>query len=97
MGILFKKYESINYYTIALSLDKRNDDSEDSGELIDFIPDNGYNNPESIAISKSLSEDIQSLFECLDEREKEILLLRYGFINDRIYTNRELDRYRMML
>ena len=60
-----------------LSLDCAVSDDEDS-TLSDFIPDMNAPSPVDCAMRTSLREELQRAFQCLSEREVDVLSLRYG-------------------
>ncbi len=48
---------------------------------------------EDIASEIELREDIQKALNCLSERDKQIIMLRYGFINNRTYSLNEIGEF----
>ncbi|MEJ5284313.1 MAG: sigma-70 family RNA polymerase sigma factor [Brevinematia bacterium] len=64
---------------------------ETNDELLDNISDDSYN-PENLIEKKMLSEDIDNVFNCIGNREKEILKERYGFSTDKKTPLTELGK-----
>ncbi len=74
-----------------LSLDDPVGDEEDStrGE---FIKDENAEAPDAAAIRVLRSEDIQAALLCLQERERMVILYRFGFIDGKSYTLEEVGK-----
>lgn len=89
MKITQKKLNSIKkaVYNEPISLETP---VTDDLNLSDFIEDTTYHAPEHIVESGCLSDDIEQLFENLDEREKKILLHRFEINNCRYMTLEQL-------
>ena len=67
---------------------------DDTSTLLDIVPFNDYS-VEEIAISKGvISKDLLNAFEManLKEREKEVLMLRTGFIDNKVRTLDEIGK-----
>lgn len=64
---------------------------EEESELIDFLPDNS---PllETIVVDKSLQTVILSLLDDLSEKEKNILMLRFGLKDNQEHTLEEIGK-----
>lgn len=60
-----------------MSLDLAVGDDDDS-LLVDFIEDHHAPSPADTAYRSALREEIERAFDCLPEREAEVLILRYG-------------------
>ena len=68
----------------------------DSSQLGDFIEDEEYTNPEEVAISNALRNDINALLETLSEKEANILELRFGLNGAIPMSLKEIgDRYNL--
>ncbi len=67
--------------------------SEDDTELEHFIADSDQGLEEKF-IQKALASDVRKLFEkCnLSDREKEVLILRFGFCDERVYRLEEIGQ-----
>lgn len=55
---------------------------EEDTELIDFIEDVNTDNPEETFEKNNLSEQINGLMSVLSDKEKDIILKRFGFISE---------------
>ena len=73
----------------VLSLDKQVGD-ESSSVFGEFLEDKTFENPEEKVNRSSLKNRIQEVLHTLPERERRIILYRFGFVNDRVYTLDEL-------
>jgi RNA polymerase primary sigma factor len=58
--------------------------------ISDFIEDNSYHSPDSYVINDSLSEDVEELFNNLDNREKKIISHRFEINNSKYMTLEQL-------
>lgn len=89
MKITKKKLNSIKkaVYNEPISLETP---VTDDLNLSDFIEDTTYHAPDHIVESCCLSDDVEQLFENLDEREKKILLHRFEINNCRYMTLEQL-------
>lgn len=86
-----KKY--INYNNYIDSLDFKFGESEEY-LLYEFIKDENQTNIEDYIIESSLSKEIESIFKKNDLKEKEIevLKLRNGFYNNKVYSLEEIAK-----
>ncbi len=73
------------------SLEATVGESEET-ELGDLLKDVKAQSPEEEAIKGQLAEEVERAMESLNDREKEILRLRYGLGTDREYTLEEIGR-----
>lgn len=85
--------EKIKLYTAAgrdtLSIDKTLTD-EDDADLTDIIPDTNQLTPEE-ALKKSVTRElVEAVLDSLDEREKFIIKMRFGFIDGNSHTLKEI-------
>ncbi len=62
---------------VSLDASVRNGDST-SATLGDFIEDDGYGNPEALAIEENMINDIDAVLGTLTEKEAEVIRYRYG-------------------
>ena len=88
--------EVLNIQDSTLSMNVKVGDSEDS-EIGDFIPDNNTNIEED-AYKMLLPDYIKGMFEDakLTQREKEILSLRHGLFDGKVYTLEEIgSKYKL--
>lgn len=65
---------------------------DNSSNLIDFIEDVNGTSPEVISCNKSLEEKLKEVLDTLDQREREILIYRYGLFNTNAETLDELGK-----
>ena len=73
------KYVSIVEHSKSLlSMDKTINDDEDT-DMNDIVGDNRAENPVEKMRKEATREMIIKVFDSLDEREKEIIMMRYGF------------------
>lgn len=86
------KVESImKLYGDTISLESPVGEEEDS-VLCDFIADEKM--PEQFAQTEKqmLREEIEAVLSSLSQREERILRLRFGFVNDKLYTLEEIGK-----
>ncbi|MBR5657776.1 MAG: sigma-70 family RNA polymerase sigma factor [Lachnospiraceae bacterium] len=76
----------------AVSLDTPVGDEEDS-VLQEFVPDEKSKNQDNVIETGMLRDDIIEALKVLSDREQEILLLRYGISDGRMWTLEELGDY----
>lgn len=65
---------------------------EDDSHLGDFIKDETIMGPEEAAAYTMLREQIQKLLETLSERERRVLILRFGLLDGRTRTLEEVGK-----
>ncbi len=65
---------------------------EDDSHLGDFVPDESNMSPEEYATNEILKEEIQSVLETLQEREQEVLELRFGLKDGTCHTLEEVGK-----
>ena len=65
---------------------------EDDSHLGDFIKDERSMSPEEYATSEILKEEIKNVLSTLQEREKEVLELRFGLIDGTSHTLEEVGK-----
>ncbi|MFC1696988.1 RNA polymerase sigma factor RpoD/SigA, partial [Nanoarchaeota archaeon] len=82
-----KYFKLKNFYSDAVSLDApiNGTSDEDSDTLLSFIEDDKSEKPSNIKIL-DLKIIVDKLFQRLNDREKMIIKLRFGFENNMIYT-----------
>ncbi len=80
----------IKIYQTATSLEAPVGDDEDSSTLADFIEDEKAISPSVAAARKLLKERLRDILEDLDEREQEILSMRFGFEDGVTHTLEEV-------
>ncbi len=67
---------STNQETISLDMPRKGGDDEIS--LSDVLEDDPIYSPERVVISQTLQAHIQDLLDCLTQRERRVIQLRYG-------------------
>jgi RNA polymerase primary sigma factor len=75
-----------------ISLDSYMDD-EDKSKLSDFIEDPAANRPSDGTDNQTLRNMIQSILSTLDDKEQEIVNMRFGLDDGRIRTLKETGDY----
>ena len=70
-------------------MDTPTNSSEDSSKISDFIVDTSTITPDSRVSQENLLEDIQKMLNQLSQKERDVLILRYGLDNDG--TKKTLD------
>jgi RNA polymerase primary sigma factor len=74
------------------SLDAPIQTGDEETRLGDLLKDVTVGSPEEAAIRSDMAEQIEHVLEPLNDREKEVLRLRYGLGTDREYTLEEIGR-----
>lgn len=65
---------------------------EDDSHLVDFVPDERSMSPEEYATNEILKEEIKSVLLTLQEREQEVLELRFGLVDGTSHTLEEVGK-----
>ncbi len=92
MKISEEKVEEVMQISLdPISLDKPVGDEDDS-IVADFIADQNVMSPEKYAEMVMLKEQIHDLLDTLKEREKRVLVLRFGIDDDRPRTLEEVGK-----
>ncbi len=90
MGLSVQKLTSIiKSAQSTISMDTPATSDEESSKIADFIVDNSTITPDSKVSQDSLLEDIRSILDKLSQKERDVLILRYGLDNDG--TKKTLD------
>jgi RNA polymerase primary sigma factor len=87
-----KVQEMIRILPEPLSLDEPIGDEEDS-LLQDFLEDRSTQSPEDLTSQLFLREEIESILKTLNDRERDILKMRYGLLDGSPRTLDELGRH----
>ena len=83
LGISVTKLTSIIKSTQAtISIDTPTGQKEDANKIIDYIVDETTMAPESIVSQENLLEDIKEMLEQLSQKERDVLILRFGLNSD---------------
>ena len=92
MGISVEKVrEVIKISQDPVSLETPIGEEEDS-HLGDFVPDASSMTPEEYATNEILKEEIRAVLETLQEREQEVLELRFGLVDGTSHTLEEVGK-----
>ena len=83
MGIPVSKLTSIIKSTQAtISIDTPTGQKDDSNKIIDYIVDESTVAPDSLVSQESMLDDIKDMLEQLSQKERDVLILRFGLNND---------------
>ena len=66
------------------------DDQEDT--LLDFVEDKHFESPTAAMAKKDLKEQLLRVMDSLEEREKQVLIKRYGLLDDEPMTLEEVGK-----
>lgn len=90
MGVTVQKLTSIiKSAQSTISMDTPATNDEESSKIADFIVDNSTITPDSKVSQENLLEDIRGILDKLSQKERDVLILRYGLDNDG--TKKTLD------
>ena len=90
MGVTVQKLTSIiKSAQSTISMDTPATNDEESSKIADFIVDNSTITPDSKVSQENLLEDIRTILDKLSQKERDVLILRYGLDNDG--TKKTLD------
>ena len=83
MGIPVSKLTSIIKATQStISIDTPTGQKDDSNKIIDYIVDESTIAPDSLVSQESMLDDIKGMLEQLSQKERDVLILRFGLNND---------------
>lgn len=83
MGIPVSKLTSIIKSTQStISIDTPTGQKDDSNKIIDYIVDESTIAPDSLVSQESMLDDIKCMLEQLSQKERDVLILRFGLNND---------------
>ena len=83
MGITVAKLTSIIKSTQStISIDTPTGQKEDSNKIIDYIVDESTITPDSLVSQESMLDDIKNMLDQLSQKERDVLILRFGLNND---------------
>ena len=83
MGISTSKLTSIIKSTQStISIDTPTGQKDDSNKIIDYIVDESTIAPDNMVSQESMLEDIKNMLEQLSQKERDVLILRFGLNND---------------
>ncbi len=81
---------STNQETISLDMPRKGGDDEIA--LSEILEDDPSYSPEGVVINQTLHEQVQDLLNCLTERERNVLHLRYGLEGEREHSLTEVGK-----
>lgn len=82
MGIPVSKLTSIIKATQStISIDTPTGQKDDSNKIIDYIVDESTIAPDSLVSQESMLDDIKGMLEQLSQKERDVLILRFGLNN----------------
>ena len=83
MGISVAKLNSIVKSTQStISIDTPTGQKDDSNKIIDYIVDESTIAPDNLVSQESMLDDIKNMLEQLSQKERDVLILRFGLNND---------------
>ncbi len=83
MGISVQKlYSIIKSAQSTVSMDTPSTSEEDSSKIGDFIVDESTISPDSRVLQDNMLEDIRNILNQLSQKERDVLILRYGLDNN---------------
>ena len=83
MGITVSKLTSIIKATQStISIDTPTGQKDDSNKIIDYIVDESTIAPDSLVSQESMLDDIKGMLDQLSQKERDVLILRFGLNND---------------
>ena len=83
MGISVSKLTSIIKSTQStISIDTPTGQKDDSNKIIDYIVDESTIAPDNMVSQESMLEDIKNMLDQLSQKERDVLILRFGLNND---------------
>ncbi len=83
MGISVSKLTSIIKSTQStISIDTPTGQKEDANKIIDYIVDESTIAPDNMVSQESMLEDIKNMLNQLSQKERDVLILRFGLNND---------------
>jgi RNA polymerase primary sigma factor len=87
-----KVEEILKLYGDTISLDVPVGQDDESAQLSDFIADDTMPEQFSSVEHVMLSEEIDNVLQCLTQREQDIIKLRFGFCDGKIWTLEEVGK-----
>lgn len=80
----------VNVSRDLISLETPVFDERDSSVVGDFVENDAYVSPESVAIENNLREDINAVLKTLTEKEREVIQYRFGLNGRRAMSLKEI-------
>ena len=81
---------STSQETISLDMPRKGGDDEVT--LSEILEDDSRYSPEGVVITQTLHDQIEELLNCVTQREREVLQLRYGLNGDREHSLTEVGK-----
>ncbi len=92
LGVDGEKIKEIQqYFGDVISLDTPIGELEDK-VILDFIPDNHASEEYNYVEHTMMGEQMDRLLEGLPDRERDVILMRFGFLDGKIWTLEEVGR-----
>jgi len=82
----------VNISRDLISLETPVFDERDSSVMGDFVENEAYVSPESVAIENNLREDINAVLKTLTEKEREVIQYRFGLNGRRAMSLKEIGQ-----
>lgn len=82
----------VNISRDLISLETPVFDERDSSVVGDFVENEAYVSPESVAIENNLREDINAVLKTLTEKEREVIQYRFGLNGRRAMSLKEIGQ-----
>ena len=93
MKVPVERVRELRDYSLdSISLHTPVGEDKDSNFLGDFIKDEKTKNPEEAACDMKLKEDLQEVLLTLTERERQVVVLRYGLAGNEGHTLEEVGK-----
>ncbi len=94
LGISLKKLAEIsNSAQTTISIDNPTNQKEDANKIIDYIVDESYSNPDNLVSDENMQYDTTKLLSCLSQKERDVIILRYGLKTGQKLTLEEVSNY----
>lgn len=77
--------EVMEFSSSVLSMDKTINEEEDV-DMNEIVPDKKFPQPEEVIFQNDRRNSILKIFDSLDDREKEVIMMRFGFDDDESKT-----------
>jgi len=94
LGIsLGKLAEITNSAQSTISIDNPTNQKEDATKIIDYIVDESYSDPDSLVSNENMQMDTTRILNNLTQKERDVLILRYGLKTGRRLTLDEVSSF----
>ena len=93
VNLSYDKIEEVyKLYSDTISLESPVGDDDDASMLMDFVADDSMPEQFESAEHVLLEEQVEEILQCLTDREKRIIQLRFGFVDGKIWTLEEVGK-----